>query len=95
MRTLLRKAPVEYGTPPARWTFSTTLQDTDQKWSEIWDWVTLDEGMIYPPDNTTKNGEYLSMPISQELVKIAQAVPQRSAVHHDKLPQSVPHRVLK
>jgi len=36
----------------------------------IWDWVTLDEGMIHPPDNTTKNDEYLPMPISQELVKI-------------------------
>ena len=36
----------------------------------IWDWVTLDEGMIHPLDNTTKNGEYLPMPISQEFVKI-------------------------
>jgi len=34
----------------------------------IWDWVDLDEGMIYIPDNTTKNGEPLPVPISDRLV---------------------------
>jgi integrase len=33
----------------------------------VWDWVRLDEGMIYIPDNTTKNGEYLPVPLRQQL----------------------------
>jgi integrase len=33
----------------------------------VWDWVSLDEGMIYIPDNTTKNSEPLPVPISHQL----------------------------
>jgi integrase len=36
----------------------------------IWDWVNLDEGMIYIPDQTTKNDEYLPVPISQRLCRM-------------------------
>jgi integrase len=33
----------------------------------VWEWVNLDEGMIYIPDNTTKNGEALPVPVSVNL----------------------------
>ncbi len=33
----------------------------------VWDWVNLNEGMIYIPDNVTKNDEYLPVPVSEEL----------------------------
>jgi integrase len=33
----------------------------------VWDCVNLDESMIYIPDNTTKNGEYLPVPMRQQL----------------------------
>jgi integrase len=33
----------------------------------VWEWVNLDEGMIYIPDNTTKNDEPLPLPISAQL----------------------------
>jgi integrase len=33
----------------------------------VWDWVNLNESMIYIPDNTTKNGEFLPVPMSQQL----------------------------
>jgi integrase len=33
----------------------------------VWDWVDLDEGMIYIPNNTTKNDEALPVPISDQL----------------------------
>ena len=36
----------------------------------VWEWVNLDEGMIYIPDNTTKNGEALPVPLSDELVRM-------------------------
>jgi integrase len=33
----------------------------------VWEWVNLDDGMIYIPDNTTKNDEPLPLPISAQL----------------------------